>query len=298
MVNLLKINESDVYKLTYIYTRVEKLFGDIRGKYYKLQINKKEKYLHIYGNCFTVFTFLTEQTLDYEQFIVDENNNITFMDTNNYKIENNDGQLTYYLKNGQITEALSIVKRSYGVDNDGYDSLIVYGQYDLDEDKMAVLSYPYMYRENIRIYPQHIKYPEYISYKAFKKLRAKISLSAVNVDYTQDSRLFTQATIREFGVKKVLEKGAVALQKESKIIRYCKDLSTLLNLFPYCKSYKLEEVKEFLELRGFKSEIPDDLIKIFNQEDENVTTYIQTFNEIIKTLKDNEEKIKVKTLKI
>lgn len=303
MVNFVGFSKEDEDNLYSIYRDTVESFGEIKGEYYKIHIDGQVGYLRILDGVYTVYA-VKEDFLESDQFSVDEKGNL-FFDYEDCQIKVGQGEVRSYSKVHSISESIEIVKRINGVDVDGYDGIFAYVQYDEETDKRVILTYQQMYREEIKIYPARIQVPFAISYETranatnngSKFPRIKQSFSSVRVKYNENAKLFNYVTKKEFGKKEVLAKGALALQKSDEIVRYSKIIFLLPDQraftgFPYCAFYTQEDMNNFLEERGFRCSVPEYLIEIFNEENEE----IRKFQDIFLAHRTYEKDIQKKTL--
>ena len=160
-------------------------------------------------------------------------------------------------------------------DDEGYTGCISYKQYDPQNDVLCELRYQQMYNEGSfnKVYHFHTKVIDAVyideKYKNSKNYhvgllprRAKY-FKSLKFDYEQIG--YKLMAINEFGLTRVLHEGAYNLYKERDVKEQLKN----------------EEIVDLIKQYGFNSEIPKDIIDIYNGE-----------NETVKLVKDLIDKVK------
>lgn len=181
-------------------------------------------------------------------------------------------------------------------DDDGYTGCISYKQYDPQNDVLCELRYQQMYNEGSfnKVYHFHTKVIDAVyideKYKNSKNYhvgllprRAKY-FKSLKFDYEQIG--YKLMAINEFGLTRVLHEGAYNLYKERDVLRYIKTRFILpdgsfSDTWPLAKQIHREEIVDLIKQYGFNSEIPKDIIDIYNGE-----------NETVKLVKDLIDKVK------
>ncbi len=180
--------------------------------------------------------------------------------------------------------------------NDGiYSNRVCFSQYNKEKDVACEINYDYSC-EGDMIYPGLLNRVESAHiYKNVKKkgtsCRWGIVPSRIQIysrsDIESDTLNYSFVSFNEHGILKTLVNGSYNLYNGSGYItRYCKlgfmnSKHQLVELpWPFGEYIKEEEIFSWIKENGFMVDIPDELIKVFNNQDEDVI-FLQEFLKVI-----------------
>lgn len=301
MISVRDFDEKDVKRYLSVFDCINDLYDDYGGMYYILDIDGKEKVLHRTYNIFTILSLSFDGSIDYSIFTINEDYEVIDAGFENFETHVIEGKLVVQKRETCFTECLSFSKRENGVDNDGYDGIIVYSQYDPKLDIRAVITYQQMYNgECGRIYQSHIEVPfTYALETNIVNKRHSRQHTYIKGEYRYDKspHIFNIATIKDYGLMSFLEKGAISLQQNNKITRYYKVLAYspqkyAITGFPFTRQYNSNEMKELFKSYGFNDSIPTYLLDLYNGEYEEMNL----FKEISCVIKDIETNYSVEDI--
>ncbi len=298
MITIGELNAEDVKKYEPVFQACYDLFHDVSGVYYKIEINGEEKILHRIENLFTIFE-LVDKTVSYEMFTVDDNYKLADVAFDDYEMHPVGGVNVFQRRDNGIAEVIQPIIRSNGPDNEGYNGMVSYVQYNKDNDMRVMIFYQHnFYSEQGKIYPFHTKVPFQIKIEKHVVLRDKgFKIPFCNqtyikrtFDYRDEPSYYTWATIKDFGVGATLGQDVVSLQGSVDITRYYKELFITkdyqaITLFPFCSQYKIEDINAYLESKGFSTSLPQFLIDYYNGDLADVKVY----QELASFMKEIEE---------
>lgn len=189
-------------------------------------------------------------------------------------------------------------------DQDDYDGFVSYKQYNSENDTLCEIRYQHMYREidgRPIIYGYHTQVIDclYIDENYTKKSRPKrgflpkSSKYYTKVEFDDGMVGHTVSLIRDYGLMEFLEKGSYQLEKERKLVRYAKTQlidfeGNFRDFWPLGEQLKTEELLELIKSYGFRTELPWQLIEIYNGRD----NFVNTLNEIVRQMKEISKEMK------
>ena len=232
-------------------------------------------------------------------FLVNDNYDISniALGEDEYSLSYNSARV---VRNGLIQEHLSFVNN--GDDDDPYRGFVTYTQFDPEQDVECTLRYEHRNMmseaERERIYPYHLKDADYISIDEQTKAKpfdhgflgkrhkyfARMNLDCESYDYDL-------VAIKEFGLGEFIHHGSYSLLKEPDIVRYSRGIYLDRNdlfrcVWPFGYPYKREEILELIRSHSFKTGIPQDLLDIYNGDNQ----FVRFANGVMKEVKVLEEK--------
>ncbi len=165
-------------------------------------------------------------------------------------------------------------------DTDGYDGFVYYVQYNPENDTLCDIRYQQMYREidgKPHIYSFHTKKmdvvaidEQYSKYGADKQgLLPKTSKYFTKYEFNSEELGYTLSAIKDYGLVNVITNGSYNLQKSDKSIYYVKTAyvakdGNYLDLWPFARQLKPEELEQLIHSYGFNHTIPNTLMDFFN----------------------------------
>lgn len=303
MVKLLGFTREDAIKFKRVFEIVDEKFINNTGKYYKYQVNDKEKIVYEVDGIYTVFSRENGKWF-FEMFMVDQNYDIMQLASENYEISYEYGFPVFIENDTANVYSLRFVPRSNGPDIDGYTGIIVYVQYTPENDKRSIIGFQANYNEGIKniILPYKLKDILYIEFESHYSLRKHgINLPNSYKNYILgktecDTFSYNYLTIKEYGLFEFLKNGSYSLQREDCLRRYCKVIRELdngdsLTFFPFARTFKKEDMVKKLNRIGHSIEVPEFFMDVFNGNYQPYDEYSQLAKEIQKLNATLEEKM-------
>ena len=301
MITIGELTSEDVQKYQPIFQACYELFQSVNGVYYKINIDGEEKILHRVENLFTIFE-LDENVVGYQMFTVDDNYQIADVAFDDYEMHPQGDRRVFQRREDGMTECLDFFERPNGPDNEGYNGMICYVQYNPTNDMRVMIMYQQnIYSNKARIYEFHTRVPFQIKIEKHVLLRDKgVKLPFCSktyikrtFDYRDEPLFYTLATLKDYGVGATIGQDVVSLQGSNDITRYYRELFITKNyqaisLFPFCNQYKIEEIKEYLESLGFNTSIPKLLVDYHNNELPEIRTY-QELSDLLKPIEETKD---------
>ena len=301
MITIGELTSEDVQKYQPIFQACYELFQSVNGVYYKINIDGEEKILHRVENLFTIFE-LDENVVGYQMFTVDDNYQVADVAFDDYEMHPQGERRVFQRREDGMTECLDFFERPNGPDNEGYNGMICYVQYNPTNDMRVMIMYQQnIYSNKARIYEFHTRVPFQIKIEKHVLLRDKgVKLPFCSktyikrtFDYRDEPLFYTLATLKDYGVGATIGQDVVSLQGSNDITRYYRELFITKNyqaisLFPFCNQYKIEEIKEYLESLGFNTSIPKLLVDYHNDELPEIRTY-QELSDLLKPIEETQD---------
>lgn len=273
---LIEFKESDIQKWHDVFEFVKESVEEQGGLYYLLKNGDSEKVVYKCDNFFAVFYFLDEE-IYYNVFEVDENGVVINASFDEFAICKS-GSLII-IKREEVFETVDFIKSYTGPRYDGYDGVFQYTQSNSEMDEQLILYYQHMSREDGKVFREHLVNPYLIIFQSnLEKGRIKsITYVKNEFDYYDNQQDYDLLTIKEYGLFNFLKNGSYELQKENKLVRYYKVFmetpKCLMTGFPFLLGDRLEKLKKVIEKKGFKTEVPDYAISLWNNTYENLNEF-------------------------
>lgn len=286
-IDISELSELEIPKYAPVFQCVEELFGDYVGVYFKLVIDDEDYILQRRDDLFVLYQVHSGNEINYEMFTVDEEYKVVSAGFDDFEMHTVSGNRVVQRRNSYNTESLIFMKRSNGVDVDGFNGSIGYVQYNQEHDVRLMLIYQQMYNSQGKVYGYHIgKLPFQVLIEKGVGAKQRGSILPVrkqrymrgDFDERDNPRLYNIVTIKDYGLTEFMEKGAYALQKDTQIVRYYKMLHQTkdgyaVTAFPFCKQYRYEDFEAEFQKYGFHSKLPEFLIEIHNDDNRDLNKY-------------------------
>lgn len=276
MIKLLDIKEEDYNTLNMIFNYHYNNFGNYAGKFFKYSYNNEEKYLYQEEQLYIIYS-INNGIVSHNSFYIDNNNKVSYFDYSKYSIKIENKNLYFFEEDGKINHGINIVQREKNeLDINGYNSLIVYTQYNSEINESIVLCYQYMYnarRDKNNIYDFHIKEPlqivfgKGINFKHKKKyilVEAEKGTIAYNIMNAKDKNSNYQELTKKRYYRNL----------------YINNDKLAITSFPLGKQYSYEDMVTILQNKGFYPKLPTDIQNIFN----NINDIIAEYQELANTI--------------
>lgn len=264
-----------IQKIPNVMDMLYELFGDGTIMLYAVLVDKQLSFVGRSGNrCALV------QNGSYTLFEL-ENESLLKIVKDNYEVYVNDN---YFVSKDGMEHWLEFFEMEEDLEE--YNGRISYKQYNPVNDTFCIIAYQQMYNDRDGkplIYQCHTEVIDgvYIDEK-IKEIGRPVSGFIPNtskyfnkLEVNDDMFGYKIAALKEFGLFKCLEKGALALYKEPKVIRYI-DVSYIdskgnyIEFWPLGKQIDSEAIVKLIEDYGFNSSIPNLFIDVYNNWDETV----------------------------
>lgn len=262
MIKVKEMSELEMHKYGVIFQCVFDLFNDFEGVYFKIEVNGQEKILQRKDNLCVLYTLEDEKTVSYEMFSLDEEYNVSQAVFDDYELTMYGDLFTVQERNSSIVQSLKLYKRTDGVDNDGYDGLIIFVQYDIKKKTRITLTYQQIFDKENSIY-------------YYAKERMPLQVVIEYGVFVNDEVGYTLTAMNEYGLLNVLKNGSYNLLREDRTVRYVKSLfidfkGNYRDAWPFANLLKAEEIESLIKKYNFNTRIPDFIISLYNGENKDV----------------------------
>lgn len=262
MIKVKEMSELEMHKYGVIFQCVFDLFNDFEGVYFKIEVNGQEKILQRKDNLCVLYTLEDEKTVSYEMFSLDEEYNVSQAGFDDYELTMYGDLFTVQERNSSIVQSLKLYKRTDGVDNDGYDGLIIFVQYDIKKKTRITLTYQQIFDKENSIY-------------YYAKERMPLQVVIEYGVFVNDEVGYTLTAMNEYGLLNVLKNGSYNLLREDRTVRYVKSLfidfkGNYRDAWPFTNLLKAEEIESLIKKYKFNTRIPDFIISLYNGENKDV----------------------------
>ena len=292
MVQLKEWTAKDKNNYDIVYAIAKDLFKKIKGSFWKIDIDGQEHFVYQDDELYMFFHTVGIEKTEYTMFATDTKGRIAQIALTDYEVElfENSDAVFRNRKTG-IVQSLSLVERTGYTDDDGYNGVVEFLQYDQKRDIRVRYTYRHMMNTEKKIFGMCLETPTSIALKGRNGLHKLPFLRMGNL-YVKDTISVYENPIRyhavailEYGVKEVLQKGALQTVQEYELSRYRKMIASFDGnasfLPPIGKLYTLEEVEQQIKLLGFETEVPSFLLSFYNK-DNDANKEVAFYEEIAK----------------
>ena len=300
MLNIKRFNEQDYQDYFDVVDYVNANYEVTNGDYYTFEFKDVERVLYKYEDIYTVFYYdKNRDIVDYNMFSYSPEEKLATV-----ALENG---VLYFKSNGEILEDKtgiihSIVLLSTGKGNMGN---VLYTQYNPHTDVNAIQFYEHHYmntNERQFIYEMRLKSPVKVVFRKHAKSRKDKAYTPFNskiyarVDHgdNKESPMCSIALIKEYGLVNFLNNGPYNLIKGRDFSRYYRILrfnskGELIYLPIVGNQYKQEDINQMLIKGGFRTDVPKELLTVYNRGNEELTYFLDLAQEL-EELEISEEK--------
>lgn len=221
------------------------------------------------------------------EFYFDDMYNLKMLVGENFQISYDD-IFTYI--DGDIAHCLSVFPTEFDYVHK-CNGRVNYEQVNLQTKEVLSIQYPHMYREDSStIYRYHLDNILYMFLDLKKSAHCGSFVGRKNIYYCNmefESETFGDHInrVKTYGLIDFLNGKSYYLQKEPRVysrIRYIAKDGDYYSLWPFSRSLTASELKALMRERGFCDSIPDDVLKLYNGEDE----VFRNINDFLKMLKN------------
>lgn len=116
-----------------------------------------------------------------------------------------------------------------------------------------------------------------------KFLGRKSAYYRLDFDVKDDKWKYDLSTISEFGIGAVLASDTISLHNgNKKFSRFCREILSVgeyitITGFPFMRQYTQSDIDEYVESKGFKARVSEELLNIFNNREK----YTRDFQDIV-----------------
>lgn len=287
MISIRKMSVEEIKAKPYLLNFIYELFGDVSDSFFEYEYEGETRWFYSSGYAITLLTFDGEY-IGHQMVTLDEDYNILYAEYDGFDVwKHKSGNLVVQKENGFVAERFEKKKLDDNARDDNRNGIILYYQYNANTLENMILAYNCVYRGDEAIFPFEIKIPFFVTFFKGKSVK-KYVLYETDSDY----KSYDVITLREFGLKRFLEEGAFALQKDDTIRRYFKvrhesKKGDLTLLYPVSHIYKLEDIYELIRSKGFMIEASDEAMSYFNEE----FSEKKEIDEVIKAIKEYDRAI-------
>lgn len=287
MVNIRKMSLDEIKAKPFLINFIYQLWGDVDDGFFEYEYEGETRWFYAYGNSITLISY-DGLYIGHQMVTIDPDYNILYAEYDGFDVwKHESGNLVVQKENGCVAERFERKKLDDGAREDKRNGIILYYQYNTNTLENMIIAYNCVYREENSIFPFEMQIPFFVTFFKGKKA-TKYVLYETDSDYMS----YDVITLREFGLKRFLEEGAFALQKDDTIRRYFKvrhesKKGDLTLLYPVSRIYKLEDIYELIRSKGFMIEASDEAMSYFNEE----FSERKEIDEVIKAIKEYDRAI-------
>lgn len=221
----------------------------------------------------------------YKEFSINENFELLRYVGKDYEVMFVDGEYPNFVAKKDKMECTVGIVGLDEPDDEDYTGEVYFHQYNPKTDVFCQLSYSHMYNEingKARIYSYHTQRPSavYIETESKKDHDREWGLvskhiSSFNRLYFERGQLgYTAIVMNEQGILNTLINGTYRLEKEDSLRRFAKAKWMFNGQYedgwPFCRLYKAEELYQWVKDQGFRIDVPDELLYVYNGYDYTV----------------------------
>lgn len=250
-----------------------------------------------------VFYIENGEKIDVSNFHINENYEIVSFAEGDMQYSLNGGT-AIAIRNG-MEESLALVNEMD--DDDPMKGNVVYTQYNPDKDIECELHFSHRsllttdVRE--RIYGYLLKNIQFVCIneeakkKPFKHgFTSKKHQYYANLTVDSDSYDYELVALKEFGLFEYLHKGATSLLESDEVVRFSKGWYLTRSdeckfMWPLGMPYKQDSIIKWISDYGFSSNVPNDLISVYNGDHE-LLRRVSSILRDMKELDQDKEKLK------
>ena len=250
------------------------------------------------------------KSVNISNYMIDDNYEIDMFAYNGVEYALTD-RFVSSIRDGKIEESLVQVN---DLDEDNpYAGHVIYSQYNPETDVEANLKYYHRCDLNdpdkrSRIYDFNIRDIDFLSIdeQARKKpfewgFMGRKHQYFGKMEFDADSYDYDILAIKEFGLREYIHQGSASLLRDYKVTRYSKGFylsrsGTFRCTWPIGYAYKQEELKEILSRYSFSTEIPKDLLDVYNGDHFMLRRVGRILSEIKEIEKDEKKIVDIATL--
>ena len=230
-------------------------------------------------NCFWI------DKRGYREFKINEHYELLKYDGKEFEVMFLDGQYPNFVcKKNKMECTVGIVGLD-DPDDEGYTGEVYFHQYNPENEVFCQLSYSHMYNEingKAKIYCYHTNKPSAVYIETDSKKEHDREWGPVDPHISSFDRLYfergqlgyTAIVMNEQGILNTLINGTYRLEREDSLRRFAKARwmwnGRYKDFWPFCRLYKAEELYKLVTDQGFRIDVPDEMLHVYNEEDYTV----------------------------
>ncbi len=302
MLNIKRFDVEEFADYGTVIDYVNEAFEDKNGDYFVFEYQDEERVLYKFDDFYAVFYYDEKKdTVDYNMFSYSPENHLVSLgvETGNF----------YFNSNGEIFEDKKHVIHTIMLvpTGRGSEGNVLYSQYNPVYDMTALLFFNHHYvasEERQHIYEGRLHNPVKVILRKNAKAKKEMPYLPSNskiysrVDYgdKQDSLMCKIALIKEYGLINFLRQGSYSLIRGNDYSRYRRIVKInqkgeLIYLPLLGALYDDESIKTTFKEYGFRTEVPKELLAIYNREEKEFE-YLLTLGEELEEFLAQERKTK------
>ena len=300
MLNIKRFDVEEFADYGTVIDYVNEAFEEKNGDYFVFEYQDEERVLYKFDDCYTVFYYDEKKdSVEYNMFSYSPQDHLVSTGIP-------EGNL-YFNKNGEIFEDKKHVIHTLMLvpTGRGSEGNVLYTQYNPIYDTTAILFYDHHYipsEEHQHIYENRLKNPIKVVMRGNSKAQKHKSYTPYNskiysrVDYgeNQDSLMCKIALIKEYGLINFLRNGPYNLIQGNDYSRYRRIVKIngrgeLVYLPLLGAIYDFDGIKEGFKQKGFRTDVPKELLSIYNREDKEFE-YMLPLGEELELFLEQEKK--------
>lgn len=262
MVNIVDLNEEDLKtKIPRAVVFMQRYFGSAEGKFFKYESNGNEYIFNRNGDRVVVM-WDEDGELVYAMFYMDKDYNVVSMELTDFMVDVTGENLVFYQEDSPIQHIMYAFSNPA---NQFYNSLLAYSQINKETDERLTLFYSMnINKDKINlIYPHQIETPSAIQFdKKFSKLMEKGIRPFCSEKYLLFKSFPSDIYYDRFSQDEESLNYGEMLQR---YLRCYGMQPNGLTFFPYCKCWKKDELFSRFQEKGFRVNIPQDMIDSNNE---------------------------------
>lgn len=252
------------------------IYGDTDIQVFATLDENKLGFIARVGNYCTFINHRGEYTL----FTVTDEDELSTIYKKPYTINFDGG--AFLVDDNRVEHILDFNQRPYP-DEEGYDGLVTYKQYDIDRDIMCEMNFQQMYREDKNgiapVYTYHTKEIDtlFIDEDYEKRGAGSLKVGPIpkksyyysKVKYNSEELGYKLMAIADYGLAEYLSKGPYELMRDQTVVRYSRITRVKFNgefgdRWPLGEQISPCDLDKKIEEYGFSREIPPLLLSIHN----------------------------------
>lgn len=297
MVQIVACNEEILKQVPHVFQLLYELYGEKTIGLFAIMVDGQLGFIGRYGaECVYIHKD------GYTCFTLNQNEEIGALKKDGLEVYFGDS--VYFVDSNKIEHYIDLVP-SAEMDDQGYDGYVTYKQYNPNNDTLCEIRYQHMYREmdgKPIIYGYHTKKMDcvYIDEEFSTKSRPSIGFLPKRakyyskVEFDDDMVGSKWVAIKEYGLMNFLLNGTYQLQIEKTAIRYVKTKYLGLDgnshdFWPFGEQIKEEDMAAFVQSYGFQTEVPLQMIEIYNGRDSSVNELQQIASQMKMAIQEAKE---------
>lgn len=287
MLKVIKCEKEEIKKNPVLYKQILDVYGEKEIEIYGVINNHNKVNFFCLGEKIGLYINSSEFRL----FNIDDNYNVSYYQTEKYDVYLNGVMRFVDLNNKQYTlEVLPLDEK----DGDEYTGEATFSQRNLNNDSLCELSFHQIYRQengSPQLFPQQRKklLRVYFEDNGGDDSSKRFGLIPPGV---QDFNLccYERGTIQFYiaNLAVLLLQNKMELETMAEFKKYSKSLFIFNDQFcdfsPFSDFYDIEKVEAMIVDRGFLKEIPQEILTIYNNQD----NMLREIKEVLRMLKNKE----------